>query len=60
VRDTQGTILGRHLDSVKAAEQRFFDDMRAQKKYEQETRFYQVRACWGGGQGRAKPQFLCR
>eukprot|EP00195_Chlamydomonas_chlamydogama_P007748 CAMPEP_0202890108 /NCGR_PEP_ID=MMETSP1392-20130828/615_1 /ASSEMBLY_ACC=CAM_ASM_000868 /TAXON_ID=225041 /ORGANISM="Chlamydomonas chlamydogama, Strain SAG 11-48b" /LENGTH=1052 /DNA_ID=CAMNT_0049573609 /DNA_START=191 /DNA_END=3349 /DNA_ORIENTATION=- len=41
VRDAQAQILERHVDGARQQEAKFFEDMRAQKKLEQEMRFYQ-------------------
>ena len=39
VRDAQGSILGSHQDTLRAAEAKFFEDMKAQKRLEHEMRF---------------------
>lgn len=42
VRSAQGAILGREMAAQREREARYFGDMRAQRKLEQEARFYQV------------------
>ncbi len=51
VREAQGRLLGRAQAGAQKVEGKFFADMRAQRKLEEEYRFLalQVRAWYGGG-----------